>query len=358
MKGLIFGVFLFFLPSACGKRQDKPEVVIAYPNVTLSEKPGIGSKALGRLPEGETLRALGEVSDFFTLVELDGIPRETPWIRVQTRSGRKGWVYAWYVRPVQGDPEQWLIEQNIKSLLGEQIAARRRAWQTRFNDSAGAVAVEALYKDTRRLQAEVSYKLANRPEAHEMDYQPNLEWLPAQFPGMVFEWPSDDKMPAPRIDYGFFARKASHRKDASAGLYFSFCVSVFPHDSIESAFPVWKMPLSENASCSRLGSGIHRTLLKSIDSALEKAPEFQAELRQWKEAVLEDIAGRNVAFWYSAASIRSELDDILAAPPACLTKSDIIALTARRKHFEYPEANGFRTDLRSGRTDAKGDSPN
>jgi hypothetical protein len=109
------------------------------------------------------------------------------------------------------------------------------------------------------------------------------------------------------------------------------------------------MPLSERRRCSSLGAGAHLQALQTIDSLLPQTPAFRAELLQWKDLIVEDIVGKETVFWHAAEPIRQELDQIRAAALTCLQERDVIALQARQRQFEAPEANGLRTDLRSGR---------
>lgn len=342
----------------CADKHFKPDIEIVHANTVLYESPGERGREFRALSLGEEMQHLGEVSDFFTPIALDGTLMEAPWIRVQTREGLKGWVYALHARPTDAAPGQWLMHQNLRALLGPDIANRQQRWHSALYGQTKESSLANLYHETRLLRADMERKLAGRPEPNGIDYQPNLNWLPALFPAMVFEWPADGGVPTPRIDYTFFIRHAFDRQDRAAIQYFSFCAALFPRDSIESAFPIWKMPLSEKESCSRLGAGVHTDCLKKIDSTLQQAPAFQQDLLQWKEALLEDIMGKNAFFWYAPDAILAELDQIRSTPAACLQERDLIALEERRKQFDKPGANRLRTDLRSGRIPTAEADPN
>lgn len=349
MFGRILLYFCLILTLGCSNSNFKPDLIVTRAQAALLENPGTDGKELCALPEGETLRQLDGVSNFFTPLELEGAYLEAPWIRVQIRDGRRGWVYAPYTTPRNGDRQAWLLRQQLQSVLGADFMARYLPWRTAFENLSRARKTAPWYRETLQVRAALEAAKRNRPEQHEADYRPGLDWLPGLFPGLAFEWPQAEYLPISRIDYGFFGRLASEKKDAQAIRYFAFCISIFPKDSIESAFPIWKMPLSERRRCSSLGAGAHLQALQTIDRLLPQTPDFRAELLQWKDLIIEDIVGKEAVFWYAAEPIRQELDQICTEALECLQEQDRIALQERRRHFEAPEANGLKTDLRSGR---------
>jgi hypothetical protein len=349
MFGRILLYFCLILLLSCSNSNFKPDLIVTRTQAVLLENPGTNGKEICALPKGEKLRQLDGVSNFFTPLALEGAYVEAPWIRVQTRDGRRGWVYALNTMPRNGDRQAWLLRQQLQSVLGADFMKRYLPWRASFENLSRAPGTAAWYRETLQVRAALEAAKRNRPEQHEANYRPGLDWLPGLFPGMAFEWRQDEYLPIPRMDYGFFSRLASEKRDAQATRYFAFCISIFPKDSIESAFPIWKMPLSERRRCSSLGAGAHLQALQTIDSLLPQTPAFRAELLQWKDLIVEDIVGKETVFWHAAEPIRQELDQIRAAALTCLQERDVIALQARQRQFEAPEANGLRTDLRSGR---------
>jgi hypothetical protein len=349
MFGRILLHFCLILTLGCANGSFKPDLVVTRAQAVLLENPGTDGEEICALPEGEKLRQLNGVSNFFTPLELEGAFVEAPWIRVQIRDGRRGWVYALYATPRKGDRQNWLLRQQLQSVLGADFMARYLPWRAAFENLPRARNTAPWYRETLQVRAALEAAKRNRPEQHEANYRPGLDWLPGLFPGLAFEWPQAEYLPISRINYGFFGRLASEKQDAQAIRYFAFCISIFPKDSIESAFPIWKMPLAERRRCSGLGAGTHLQMLQTINRLLPQTPDFRAELLQWKDLIIEDIVGKEAVFWYAADPIRQELDQICAAALECLREQDRIALQERRRHFEAPEANGLKTDLRSGR---------
>jgi hypothetical protein len=349
MFGRILLHFCLILLLSCSNSNFKPDLVVTRAQAVLLENPGTNGQEICALPVGEKLRQLGGVSNFFTPLELEGAYWEAPWIQVQTRDGRRGWVYALYATPRKGDRQTWLLRQQLQSVLGANFMERYLPWRAAFENLQHAPGAAPWYRETLQVRAALEAAKRNRPEQNEANYQPGLDWLPGLFPGLAFEWPQDEYLPISRIDYGFFSRLASEKQDAQAIRYFAFCISIFPKDSIESAFPIWKMPLSERRRCSSLGAGAHLQTLQTIDRLLPQTPDFRAELLQWKDLIVEDIVGKEAVYWYAAEPIRAELDQIRAAALYCLREQDRIALQERRRQLDAPEDNGLKTDLRSGR---------
>jgi hypothetical protein len=75
--------------------------------------------------------------------------------------------------------------------------------------------------------------------------------------------------------------------------------------------------MSEIASASQLGPGIHLSMLQQIDKTLETGHHFAPHLELFKEQLLEDVFDKGVDYWQSRGKIWAELDQILSSPPKC-----------------------------------------
>jgi hypothetical protein len=187
--------------------------------------------------------------------------------------------------------------------------------------------------------------LARRPE---QGFKPQFKWLGDVLPGYIYQEIDPGARP------GLFANFATWRPNAlkSNGLqddaFLACYLAAFPVDSIESAFPVWKFPLSETEPVSQLGAGQHLNMFRQIDAALQAGPLFGPELQVLKDQILEDIFWEGNRYWQSAEKIIADLDQILADPPKCLQARELESIQIRRKMFLDPIANGIVTNLRSG----------
>ena len=149
-------------------------------------------------------------------------------------------------------------------------------------------------------------------------------------------------------NFTFWRNKALATKGLEDDSFFDFACFIFPNDSIESYFPVWKFQLSESRAASQLGSGLHVQVLQKLDTLLATAPLFSGALEGYKAQVLEDIFDKSVEYWQPSDKIVAELQACMGAAPKCLSATEQNALAIRQKMFEDPEANQIRVNLRSG----------
>jgi hypothetical protein len=191
----------------------------------------------------------------------------------------------------------------------------------------------------------MAYLLAHRTEPNG---RPDFSWLSEELPGFVCQASFTSGPPDLFADYRYWWPIALRTSGSADDFFLSTSAMAFPHDSIESFFPVWKFQLSEIEAASQLGAGMHLKMLQQIDKTLAKSRLFAPELTALKDLLLDDIHDKNTRFWQAKDLILKELDDIIAAAPTCLSDAESSALLSRRVMLEDPEKNGVRVNLRSG----------
>lgn len=344
---------LFFLALCAGiacqtapSSSDLPALTVQTPT-ELREQPDEKSRELLRLPVGAALLDRGETSRFLATVRLDDIPRQEPWMRVQTPKGQVGWVFAGALRPVGLDAaaeQRWVTEKRAQALFGPDVAGRLRVWAAQPDAATDTVLATHLraglhLRDTlnRLLAYAVSRDAALAPA--------DLSWLaePMRYFGL-------QPYPTPHLalDYRLVARAAARTAGQQDDQFAQIGLAAFSLDSMESPLPAWVFPLSLETSCSNLGAGHHLDLLKNIEQAIVVGDWFRPELLSLKDRILADILDQSRTYWQPQDKILAELDRVLSANLTCLTDRDRLALTARRAMFETLRENGIQVNLRAG----------
>jgi hypothetical protein len=94
--------------AACRDTQTNPAepgLWVVYATA-LREAPGEKSAELIQLEPGDPLTDLGQVSSFISGIILNDTLRNEPWLQVQTKGGRQGWVFAGALRPCRSGYER------------------------------------------------------------------------------------------------------------------------------------------------------------------------------------------------------------------------------------------------------------
>lgn len=348
MRCLIISLIIIGL-GACQNEKKAPEqLLVTVDNIAIRDAPGEKSRELRSLKAGEKLDDTGIVSDFVTPLELKDTLLQAPWIKVQTSDHLTGWVFAGAVRPLGAAPPDWFLQKQMRCFFGPGLTNRRNNWMAQGAHLESDADFANDYRNALALRDTLMQRLATRAEPNEAGFQPDFFWLKDAMPGFVFQMVAEGTQPYLFADYRNLQRKALNTKGEQDDRFVSICLLAFSVDSIESFFPSWTIQTSDYSGSSQLGNGQHRKMLSAIDAALQAGSMFKPELLTFKDLILNDILDKNSSYWQPVEKIKAELDQILAAFPACLSDRDRLALSERRKVFENPEENGIRVNLRAG----------
>lgn len=345
MRHLLFFLALIF--SFCKQKPVENQLVIVFPQTVLRDAPGEKSAEFKTLKVGERLRDLLQVSRFESEIRMRDVRVQAPWLKVQTANNDIGWVFAAWVEPEQPQPD-WLLQKKMICYFGDALVARCNKYVQALELPVSEYGVAAQYREAIALRDTIVYLLARRAEPNGAFRQPNFSWLPEALPGFVFQQVAEGTQPYIFADYGFWHQKALASNGLQDDFFMETCLAAFSADSVESFFPAWTFQLSDYEAASQLGTGRHLKMLRAIDESLEVGTLFRPELKAFKEALLEDILGKNTVFWQPKELIVKELSQILNSDFSCLDGRDLMALQARLTMFDDPEANGVRVNLRSG----------
>ncbi len=70
------------------------KLYVIIDGLNVRSKPGLKSSIIDRLPLGEEVYFLNEVSDSTQQINLGDRIADEPWIKIKTPKGRTGWVYG------------------------------------------------------------------------------------------------------------------------------------------------------------------------------------------------------------------------------------------------------------------------
>ena len=87
---------IIILPFLCSCNPDKSDhtLSVSVGQIALQTAPGLKKEVVTTLLEGKKLKDLGEVSHFESVITFGYNPIQSPWIKVESSSGKQGWVFA------------------------------------------------------------------------------------------------------------------------------------------------------------------------------------------------------------------------------------------------------------------------
>ncbi|MEZ4926564.1 MAG: SH3 domain-containing protein [Saprospiraceae bacterium] len=337
---------IIILPFLCSCNPDKSDhtLSVSVGQIALQTAPGLKKEVVTTLLEGKKLKDLGEVSHFESVITFGYNPIQSPWIKVESSSGKQGWVFAGALKP-EGEFGPWLQQKRLQCYFGKALTARVESFPDKVSALTDEEHCALSYRQIRGMRDTMLFLLKHRAEP---EGQVTYDWMANLVPGLVYQRSLTGDAPDMFFDYGHWLKTATKSTGDADDAFFKFNCMIFPMDSVESPFPVWKFQMSATESASQLGTGVHVKVLDQIDQLLSASPIFKPELLATKDAILDDILDKNTQFWQTKDLILQELDSILVKTPACLNTKESSALKVRRVMLEAAENNGVRIGLRSG----------
>lgn len=331
------------------KNAGRPILIVSYP-VSLREQADEKSAEIEQMETGDILADLNRTSRFLTSIYLDGRLRQEPWLWVESRSGRQGWVFAGAVLPEDANPDQqlnWVMGKRFQGLFGLQLSQRWKAWTARKDITTDST-FSAVLREGMALRDTLNQLMATFATRDPGQTSPDMYWLGETAPFFIIQQIPNQSSYALFLDYKAVGTQAAQTSGREDDRFAQIGYLSFPLDSIESTLPTWVFPLSLEESCSNLGVGMHFKVLQAIDQVLQKGQLFEPELTAQKNRILDDILDKDRTYWQPQEKILKELRQIRQAKFACLTVRDLLALEARLAMFESPEKNHLRLNRRAG----------
>jgi hypothetical protein len=127
---------------AMGADADSSTLYSWLHNVNVRDKPGMKSRTIGRLKEGEAVTSLNERSSFSTKLTLRCRELNTPWLKIRLHTGTVGWVYEGALRADRVTPVPWKV---ILAYFPGKPEEASEDWSWFFDEISRACANKGIY---------------------------------------------------------------------------------------------------------------------------------------------------------------------------------------------------------------------
>jgi hypothetical protein len=325
-------------------------LTISSKQAIVREEPAPSSREISRYTEASTLEYLGELTTYTTLMRIQGIDHDEPWLKVRTANGQIGWIYGGSVR-FDGLSDQKLTEmvfdKRLKKTFGEELSSKIKIYQREVNDLQTTAAFRMLYKRGGKLRDQLEVQLNEALKLAIADSLPDFFWLNEALPGFLVHLINNGQSYQLYRNFADWNQLALATKEKEDDLLIAPFLIAYQTDSIEYKQADWRLSLSEEESYSLLGRGIHKNTLDAIQAAFESNSGFEEELDALKHKLLDDIS-LSKDFWEDQESILKELKAILDEDYSILDKEDVVELSARYKMLKNPKKYELRTNLFEG----------
>lgn len=356
-------IALFTQPSCRNTTPEKPttkttevekkeiiNLIIAIDQSKLFSTAGLKGEELVRLPLSENLLYLNELSAFTTAITLNGIPFNEPWLKVQTKGGQIGWIYAGAVKFDETGKGKTLynaiVRKRLANFFGQNAGQLIESYSQKYNETETAYEFAQLYELGQKLRDTLIVQL-NRIDLSETPEVPDLFWIDEPLPALVPTRIVDANMFHLFFDYKELYQKALSTVGKEDEAFVSLFYTMYSLDSIEYFYPSWYIKMNDSPQTySLLGENIHLKMLTQMDNLAIQTDLFHPLLIQIKIKILQDILTNNL-YWRNAKDIIKEVNQILKADFELLSKADKIALQERIKMFEKPEKYEILVDGRN-----------
>ena len=330
----------------------RAKLIVHTEEVRIRTRPGEEGEVLASAKKGDVLFDLEEVSNFSTRLVLRGNTFNEPWLKVETKEGTKGWVYAcplFFQMEKPGQLSQFLLEKKMQMLVGKHNAERLKVYSESYHNVSTEAGFASVYRAGHSLRDTIVTMLETKVEPTPGEGMPDLFWLNQIFPGYLPQLVAEGTAYYLFADYRSFLELANNTPGEADNNFLEVYLTAFPEDSIEYFFPSWKIQTWDYGGHSLLGRGKHQEILQKLDNLLIESDLFEEEITEMKQDILNDITGSYVTYWEEKEKIIGEIDTIISANYGLFSEEEKIALVTRKEQFENPEENDIEVNHRSGR---------
>lgn len=327
------------------------DLIVQKETLRLRAEAGPEGAVLKTLTRGARLKDLDQVSTFTSQIQLEGEIYHEPWIRVETEAGDKGWVYARakdFSLAGEGSLLDWQYHKRLLAYFGPERTEALAAYRRAYREVRSLADFRTVYEQGLNLREELVRNLEDQITRIEIEKQPDLFWLSEVMPAFVPQLVAEGTAYYLFADYGQWLSKARQTSEEADDSFVQLCISIFPQDSIEYFFPVWRIQTWDYGGHSLLGRGYHLATLQTIDRLSRQAPGFQPYLQAWKQDLITDITAVETTYWEEQTVALEELNQIMSAGFAYLSRDDKVALETRRQQFENPDQYDVKFNYKSG----------
>lgn len=355
--------FLALLIFGCDTSPDPPEtespvasafeadLIVGPAEVRLWAEAGLDSEVLAWLSPGDRLEELPAVSNFTSRLKIGGKLYDEPFVKVRTEEGREGWIYPRneaFQLPNGRDMAPWLYDKRLRAYLGPDLQEALDGYRQAFRQIRTQTDFVETYRRGMELRETIVQVLEEKTADRASGTPPDLFWLKEVMPGFLPQLVAEGTAYYLFADYRRWLERARQTERTADDDFVDLGFYLFPQDSVEYFFPVYKIQTWDYGGHSLLGRGHHLGALERIERLSRQTEAFQRPLDQWRHQLLNDITNTDVTYWEEQAAVLAELDRILAADFSCLTREDQIALEIRRDQMENAKKYGIEFNHQSG----------
>ncbi len=329
-----------------------PKLIVLEDNVVIWSKAGLEGELIKRCDKRSKLNFTGTVSNLTSKIRFNGVSYNEPWLEVLLRDGKKGWVYAAGVTFEKKGEEQFtdlLLKKRLETFFGTELNERIKQYNAKFYELDNVTAFAKHYTVGVELRNEIVKKLEDKIRLVDDATLPNLFWLENCLLGYSLQLIDNGKRYYLFKDFKSIKQVAINTRGDDDDRFVNLCFLMYPIDSIEYFHESWFLETSDNEGSSLLGRGIHKQILDKLNDLSNKDALFKPQIQRIKMDLLEDITNMKNTYWENKDNIIAELESILKSNYSFLSKSDIVAIQARKKMFESPEKFKIQVNLWSGR---------
>ena len=319
-------------------------------NFRIRTGPGVDEKEIARLPKNTIVIYNGEKSMHSTAINLRGIKLNAPWLKIKTKEGLEGWIYAAGVKsasPQKVAATKVIDEIHMNSFFDKKIVDQIKNYQNQLDNSKTSKAFAETYLLGESTQNNINEILGDKVEIDDPSNILDMSWLERSLVGyqnsMVAEATTFNIFKDFKKMYSIVKETEGNEDDDFIKLQFK----VNELDSVEYFYKSWFMQTWDYGGHSLLGQGKHFNILKEVDHLLAKSNLFEKPLLDIKQEILNDISAEYITYWESKDKILEEMKNIVETNFAFLTKEDKILIKTRYDQFKNPIANKIEVNKRS-----------
>lgn len=309
-------------------------IKIILNTVNMRASPSMNSPVVAKLAANSELEWLHQVSKVTAPVKLRGVRYNDPWVYVKTDGDVKGWVYAATVKISSVNIasvglKQQLLNRRVETFFGRELAEAvnnyRMAYvQARTSDNFANMHAYGISLRDRLVQVlESKVKVNSKAQA-------DMSWLDRLLPGYTYAVVDKGRKYYLFADYKKLNEKVSQTKGDEDNQMVALYQAIFP-EGREGFFPVWMIQTKGNTAISRLGSGVHKSILDRLENLIKETSLFTPMLTSIKQELVDDITNVKTRFAEKEGKRKIELNTILNEVYSILSDEDVAALKVSAK---------------------------
>jgi len=238
-------------------------------------------------------------------------------------------------------------EIQLTSLLDKSLIKEIQNYQNLWNQTESTDTLASVYFLGKKIQTQVNDILKQKIRVENSRRLPDLSEIENAMLGFQNSLIAQGKQFHFFMDYKIMYALALKTKGTEDDEFFNFQFKVNDVDSIEHFSKSWIIETPDLKKYSLLGRSKHLQLLNEIDTLLQKKTLFEQPILEIKEEIIQDILGNQQGYWETSDKIIDELDDIIDANFAFMTKENKIAIKTRKAIFKRSKENKIQTNKRA-----------